>query len=119
VACWAFRLCGPIGWLDIASRFASAVSTVDGSWHHPPHLSLSRLSYRSMLMITRLLYYCVMPFDDFCCFVEVMACCGPLDEAAASMAKVENMDEAIVAAELERAFRENLSAPILNGTLRA
>jgi hypothetical protein len=41
------------------------------------------------------------------CFAEVMACCSPLDEAAAGMVEVENMDEPIVAGELELAFGEN------------
>jgi PKD repeat protein len=36
-----------------------------------------------------------------------MACCSPLDEAAIGMAEVENMDEAIIAVELEHAFEEN------------
>jgi hypothetical protein len=54
-----------------------------------------------------LLYFCVLPFNDFCCFVEVMACCSPLHEAATGMVEVENMDEAVVVAELERAFRAN------------
>jgi hypothetical protein len=49
-------------------------------------------------------------FDDLGCFVEVMARCSPLDEAAAVMGEVENMDEGVVAAELEHAFRENLAA---------
>jgi hypothetical protein len=42
----AFRICGTIGRLVTASRFVGAVSTVaiktaDGSWRHPPRLSLS------------------------------------------------------------------------------
>jgi hypothetical protein len=46
MAHWAFKLCGPIGWLVTASRFAGAVSTVaikitDGSLRRPPCLSLS------------------------------------------------------------------------------
>jgi hypothetical protein len=57
-----------------------------------------------------LLYHCILPFDDLGCFAEVMACCSPLDEAAATMVEVENMDEAVVAAELERAFGENPAA---------
>jgi hypothetical protein len=65
------------------------------------------LSYRSALTLTLFLYYCILPFNNFCCFADVMARCSPLDEAAAGMAGVENMDEAIVAAELEHAFREN------------
>jgi hypothetical protein len=110
VARWAFRFCGPIRRLVTVSRFAGAVSTAaikiaDGSLHRPPRLSLSRLSCRNAL--TLLLYYCTLPFNDFCCFQEVMACCSPLDEAAAGMAEVENMDEIVVAAELERAFGEN------------
>jgi hypothetical protein len=32
---------------------------------------------------------------------------SPFDEAAAGMAEVEKMDEAVVATELERAFEEN------------
>jgi hypothetical protein len=36
-----------------------------------------------------------------------MARCSPLDEAAAGMAEVENMDEVVVVTELERAFEEN------------
>jgi hypothetical protein len=54
-----------------------------------------------------LLYFRVPTFDDFCYFAEVMARCSPLDEVADGMAEVENMDEAVVAAELERAFGEN------------
>jgi hypothetical protein len=36
-----------------------------------------------------------------------MARCSPLGEAAATVVEVENIDEAVVAAELERAFGEN------------
>jgi hypothetical protein len=108
VAHWAFRLCGSIGWFVTASRFAGAISTATikttgGPLHRPPHLSLSQLSYCSTL----LLYFCALPFNDFCYFAEVMARCNPLDEAAAGMEEVESMDEAVVAVELERAFREN------------
>jgi hypothetical protein len=49
-------------------------------------------------------------FGDLGCFVKVMARCSPLDEAAAGMMEVENMDEAVVVAELEHAFGENLAA---------
>jgi hypothetical protein len=54
-----------------------------------------------------LLYHRVLTFADFCCFVEVMARCNPLDKAAAGMAEVKNMDESVVVAELECAFGEN------------
>jgi hypothetical protein len=54
-----------------------------------------------------LLYYCILPVDDFCYFEEVMAHCSPLDEATAGMVRVENMDDAIVVAKLEHAFVEN------------
>jgi hypothetical protein len=57
-----------------------------------------------------LLYFCVLSFDIFCCFAEVMARCSPLDEAGGGMAEVENMDEAVIAVELERAFEENHAA---------
>jgi hypothetical protein len=59
------------------------------------------------LTLMLLIYYCVLPFNDFCYFAGVMAHCSPLDEAAAGMVEVENMDKVVVAAELERAFREN------------
>jgi hypothetical protein len=36
-----------------------------------------------------------------------MAHCSPLDEATIGMAEAENMDEVVVLAELEHAFREN------------
>jgi hypothetical protein len=39
-----------------------------------------------------------------------MARCSLLDEAAAGMAEVENMDEAVIVAELESAFEENPAA---------
>jgi hypothetical protein len=51
-----------------------------------------------------------LAFDDLGCFVKVMARCSPLDEAAVGMTKVENMDEAVVAAELESVFEENPAA---------
>jgi hypothetical protein len=73
-----------------------------------PYLSLSRLPCLSTL--TLLLYYCDRPFDDFYCFAEVIAHCSPLDEVATGIVEVENMDEVVVAAELERAFRENPTA---------
>jgi hypothetical protein len=87
----------------------AAIKTVGGPLCCPPHLSLLRLSCRGTLTLTLLLYFCVLPFDDFCYFAEVMACCIPLDEATAGMVEVEDMSEAIVAAELERAFGENLA----------
>jgi hypothetical protein len=115
MAHWAFRLCGPIGWLVTACRFAGTISTTtikttDGSWHHPTRLSLSRSSCRSALTLMLLLSYCVLPFDDLGYFVEVMARCNPLDENAAGMADVEKMVEAVVVAELESAFEENPTA---------
>jgi hypothetical protein len=39
-----------------------------------------------------------------------MARCNPLSEGAATTVEVENMDEAVVAAELDRAFGENPTA---------
>jgi hypothetical protein len=39
-----------------------------------------------------------------------VASCSPLGEAAASMTEVENIDEVVAAAELERAFGENPAA---------
>jgi hypothetical protein len=57
-----------------------------------------------------LLYFCVLPFDHFFCFTELMARYSPLDEAATGMAEVENMHEAVVATELEHAFGENPAA---------
>jgi hypothetical protein len=39
-----------------------------------------------------------------------MAACSPLGNATATVAEVENIDEAAVAAELERAFGENPTA---------
>jgi hypothetical protein len=66
------------------------------------------LSCRSVL--TLLLYFCILLFNDFCCFVEVMARCSPLDKAAAGMAEVENIDEAVAVAELEHAGEENPAA---------
>jgi hypothetical protein len=41
------------------------------------------------------------------CLSKVMACCTPLDEAMTDAARVENVDEAVIAGELERAFGEN------------
>jgi hypothetical protein len=115
VARWAFRRCGPIGWLVTVFQFTGAVSTAaiktaGGSLHRPPRLSLPRLSFRSALTITLLLYYCILPFNDFCYFAEVVARCSPLDKAATGMVEVENMDEAVVAIELEHAFGEILTA---------
>jgi hypothetical protein len=46
-----------------------------------------------------------LAFDNLGC-----SRCSPLDEAAAGMREVENMDEAVVVAELERAFGENPTA---------
>jgi hypothetical protein len=51
-----------------------------------------------------------LAFNDLSCFLKVMARCNPLVEAAAGMTEVENMDEAVVAAELERAFEGNPAA---------
>jgi hypothetical protein len=48
-----------------------------------------------------------LAFDDLGYFMKVMARCSPLDEAATCMTEVENMDEVVVAAELEHAFRES------------
>jgi hypothetical protein len=41
------------------------------------------------------------------CLSKVMACCTPLDEAMTDAARVENVDEAVIAGELERVFGEN------------
>jgi hypothetical protein len=43
-------------------------------------------------------------FGDLGCLAKVMAHCNPLDEAAAGMTEVGNIDKAMIAAELERAF---------------
>jgi hypothetical protein len=43
-------------------------------------------------------------------FAKVMARRSPLDDAEAGMTEVGNMDEAVVAAELERVFGENPTA---------
>jgi hypothetical protein len=43
----------------------------------------------------------------FCVFVKVMARYSPLDEAMVGMMEVGNMDEAVVATELERALKQN------------
>jgi hypothetical protein len=43
-------------------------------------------------------------------FLKVMARCSPLHEDGGKMAKVENIDEVVVAAELERVFVENPAA---------
>jgi hypothetical protein len=61
-------------------------------------------------MLTLVLYYRVLPFDDLGCFAEVLARCNPLDKVVAGMAEVENMDQVVVAAELEHAFGENTAA---------
>jgi hypothetical protein len=45
-------------------------------------------------------------FDDLGCFAKVMVHCSPLGEAVAIMTEVENMDEAVVTAQLELAFGE-------------
>jgi hypothetical protein len=51
-----------------------------------------------------------LAFDNLGYFAKVMAHCSPLDEAASGMTEVENMDEAVVAAELECVFGENPAA---------
>jgi hypothetical protein len=98
VALWAFRPCGPIGRLVIVSRFAdvisiAAIKIMDESLCRPPRLSLSRLSCRNVLTLTLLLYYCVMSFDNFFYFTEVMARYNPLDEVVAGMVEVVEMEE--------------------------
>jgi hypothetical protein len=42
--------------------------------------------------------------------MKVMAHCSPLDEAAAGMTEVEDIEEVVVATELDHAFGENLAA---------
>jgi hypothetical protein len=79
----------------------TAIKTAGGSLRHPPRLSLLLLSCHSALTLA------LLPFDNFCCFAEVMARYNPLDEVVAGMAEVENMDETVVAAELEHAFKGN------------
>jgi hypothetical protein len=58
-------------------------------------------------------------FSDLGYFVKVMARCSPLDESAVGMMEVENMDEAVVVLELERAFGKILPPSVVRGALRA
>jgi hypothetical protein len=43
-------------------------------------------------------------------FLKVKACCSPLGKAAARVVEAEDIDEVVVAAELEQSFGENLVA---------
>jgi hypothetical protein len=115
VAHWAFRLCRPIRRLVTASQFAGAISTVaikimNGSWrphpifHYHDHPAAACSRSRSCSITASCLS------TILAVFTKVMAHCSPLDEAVAGMAEVGNMDEAVVVAELERAFRENHAA---------
>jgi hypothetical protein len=53
---------------------------------------------------------CVWPSAILCVFAKVMARCSPLDKVVAGMTEVGNMDEVVVAGELERVFGENPTA---------
>jgi hypothetical protein len=115
MARWAPRLLRPTEWLVTASRFADTVSTVaiktvDGVLHCPPGLSISRPCCHSALALMLLFCYCVWPSVILSMFAKVMARCSPLDEDMDGMMEVGNMDEAVVAAGLKHAFRENPAA---------